>query len=814
MKMKVAVLSGLLCGCAVLCAAAQAEDSARSWKPELVLEPSDTVLYELAFDAQELLPYEQPALSPDERLVAYTVRRKPRSQEGQHSGQAVHRPGAASPIHEGTRIHLSERKQPTLSAGTPICSEAGDNWGPAWSPDGGTLAFYGNRDDQPSLWVYESERRSCRRLAAVAITAITDPPKWSPDGRTLYVSMLDSKGGDSTQEVSAPVASNGGVILLRSDRGKEGEQADGENVKSGGDDKRRFGDSYALAAVEVRTGKIRVLVPGDSEPAPALMRVSASGRWVSYVTPIEQRGIAGKYTKGLAVVPAVGGTPSLVTDGLPELWGASSVRLNYAWHPTHDRLVYWKDGGVWLVDFDTKGHSEPRRLAPELGALDSTIYWFTRDGRAVVVGADAYHASRGDRANQSPKTLAIVALDADEVTRIPLADRWEFNNIIRANASVAWQPDARSLMLRVREKSTGKSAIIQVDTKTAADRIRWSGHAGLAGEDTVVSTDHRRLYSLYEDTQTPSALYEFSADFSRKRRLVTIDPRLETVRVGAAEVFETLVPMHDGALESRRSAVLLPAGAKRGDRLPGIVMLYPGSDSSRDIESFGGGSTNTVPNMLFTNSGFAVVLVHAELGPVGTGRPHDVIKNLTDTVLPQVYRAAELGYVDIRRLALSGQSFGGYAAAAIASQTNLFRAAIPINGPYDLGGEYGRLSTEAASMGLAINMSWAEHQQGGMGHPPWSNVMRYVENSPYYRADKIHTPLLIVAGEADARVPSDEGKKLFAALRRLNKPATLALYPDQGHVISEWSLDAAVDVSRRMIVFLKERLRAPSAPGR
>ncbi len=807
--MKIAVLLGLFGGVAMVCAAAASSaDVDRAWAQKLSLEQYNATVQELAFDAQEALMYEQPALSAAGRLLAYTVKRKPR----EPAGQAAYMPGAASPYHEGARIHLLE-KTPSGSMSVPICSEAGDSWGPVWSPDGGTLAFYANKENKPSLWIYEAERRSCRRLAAVAITALVDPPKWSPEGRVLYISTLDSQGRDDTQEPSSPVASKSVVTILRSATVREDEQSDGEIEKSGEGRKRQIGSSYALTAVDVHKGEVRVLVSSAAQPAPAVMRVSPSGRWVSYVSVIEQSSIAGKYTRSLAVVPASGGAPRLVAEGLPELWGAGSVRLNYAWHPTRDRLVYWKDGGVWLVDLETNGLSAPRPLAPELGPLDSTIYWFTRDGRAVVVGSDALHSRLGDRPNQTPRTLALVTLDEGDVTRLPIGDRWEFSNVIRANLSMAWQPDTRSLMLRVREKSTDRSAILQVDTKTAAERVRWLGHARLAGEEAVVSSDHSRLYSLFEDMHTPPALYEFSADFARKQHLVTIDPRLHAVQVGSAEVFETQVPMHDGSIQTRRSAVLLPAGTKRGDRLPAIVMLYPASNTTRDIESFGGGTTNSVPNMLFTASGLAVLLVHAELGPVGVGKAQDVIKNLTDTVLPQVYRAADLGYVDIRRLALSGQSFGGYATAAIVSQTNLFRAAIPINGPYDLGAEYGRLSTETSSSGLAINMSWAEYQQGGMGFPPWSNVLRYIENSPYYRADKIHTPMLIVTGAADTRVPSEESKKLFAALRRLSKPAILAFYPGQDHVISDWSLDAAMDVSRRMIDFLKGQLGDPPAVG-
>jgi hypothetical protein len=71
---------------------------------------------------------------------------------------------------------------------------------------------------------------------------------------------------------------------------------------------------------------------------------------------------------------------------------------------------------------------------------------------------------------------------------------------------------------------------------------------------------------------------------------------------------------------------------------------------------------------------------------------------------------------------------------------------------------------------------WAEKGQGRMGESPWANPARFIDNSPYYRIDRIHTPLLIVAGE--------------------------------GHMIATWSTASAVDVSQRMVEFLDKHLRS------
>ena len=98
-----------------------------------------------------------------------------------------------------------------------------------------------------------------------------------------------------------------------------------------------------------------------------------------------------------------------------------------------------------------------------------------------------------------------------------------------------------------------------------------------------------------------------------------------------------------------------------------------------------------------------------------------------------------------------------------------------------------------------------------MGTHPWANLRRYLDNSPYYQADKIFTPLLIVHGDDDDAY--HDGLKLFSALRRLDRPAQLASYAGQGHVIYEWNRSAAIDAARRMVEFYRRHLGDPAARG-
>jgi len=127
------------------------------------------------------------------------------------------------------------------------------------------------------------------------------------------------------------------------------------------------------------------------------------------------------------------------------------------------------------------------------------------------------------------------------------------------------------------------------------------------------------------------------------------------------------------------------------------------------------------------------------------------------------------------------------------SHTPVFRAAVAIEGFYDLAGW--------TTIGTVI------HQR--MGTSPWGNLQRYLANSPYYRADQIHTPLLIIHGESDA-IPVEEARKLFGALKQLDRTAQLATYAGEGHALSFWKLADGADVSRRIVEFVGRYLHASS----
>jgi dipeptidyl aminopeptidase/acylaminoacyl peptidase len=198
------------------------------------------------------------------------------------------------------------------------------------------------------------------------------------------------------------------------------------------------------------------------------------------------------------------------------------------------------------------------------------------------------------------------------------------------------------------------------------------------------------------------------------------------------------------------------------------------------------------------------------MGPMGQGG--HPLEEMTDAILPQVRRAAELGYTDLARVAIVGHSYGGYGAAGVIAQSHLFRASIAIDGVYDLAGGYGSM----VRGGVTYSSQWFEGGQGRMGTHPWSDLGRYLANSPYYLADRIRTPLLLVHGRQDETCPALEAEKMFNALKRLGRTAELAIYDGEGHAPNEWARENVVDAAKRIVAFLARHLGPASAadPGR
>jgi dipeptidyl aminopeptidase/acylaminoacyl peptidase len=132
--------------------------------------------------------------------------------------------------------------------------------------------------------------------------------------------------------------------------------------------------------------------------------------------------------------------------------------------------------------------------------------------------------------------------------------------------------------------------------------------------------------------------------------------------------------------------------------------------------------------------------------------------------------ACSLPYVDSTRKAAAGASFGGY-------MMNWFATQIP--------GRFNTIITHASvynfeSMYGTTEELWFDEWEHGL---PWKNREQFIRQSPHIYAGNLRTPMLILHGERDYRVPISEAMQLFTALQRQGVPSKFVWFPDEAHGI-------------------------------
>lgn len=161
-----------------------------------------------------------------------------------------------------------------------------------------------------------------------------------------------------------------------------------------------------------------------------------------------------------------------------------------------------------------------------------------------------------------------------------------------------------------------------------------------------------------------------------------------------------------------------------------------------------------------------------------TGEPGQSAYN---SVVSAAKYLSKMPWVDSNRMALQGQSWGGYQTAYLITRTNMFRAAgagAPVS---NMTSAYGGIR-----WGTGLNRQFQyEKTQSRIGATLWQRPDLYIKNSPLFTADKVNTPLLIMHNDADGAVPWYQGIEYFTALRRLGKKVWMLQYNGEDHNLVE-----------------------------
>lgn len=166
-------------------------------------------------------------------------------------------------------------------------------------------------------------------------------------------------------------------------------------------------------------------------------------------------------------------------------------------------------------------------------------------------------------------------------------------------------------------------------------------------------------------------------------------------------------------------------------------------------------------------------------------------------------------FIDRKRIGIQGQSWGGYQAAWLITQTDMFAAAMAGAPVSNMTSAFGGIRWES---GLS-RMFQYEASQSRIGGTLWEKPLQYIENSPLFYVPKIKTPLLIMHNDNDGAVPWYQGIELFSAMRRLNKPVWMLTYNNEQHNLKAESWANRMDLTIRMKQFFDHYLKGEPAPA-
>ena len=141
-----------------------------------------------------------------------------------------------------------------------------------------------------------------------------------------------------------------------------------------------------------------------------------------------------------------------------------------------------------------------------------------------------------------------------------------------------------------------------------------------------------------------------------------------------------------------------------------------------------------------------------------------------DDTMRSVDAAERLPYVEVGHTCAAGASYGGYMVDWIAGHTQRFKCLVSHDGVFDLVSDYG--STE--------ELWFPEFEFGG---PYWEAYETYRKWSPSSFVQNFKTPTLVVQGELDFRVGTEQGLGMFTALQRRGVESRLLWFPDEGHFV-------------------------------
>lgn len=354
---------------------------------------------------------------------------------------------------------------------------------------------------------------------------------------------------------------------------------------------------------------------------------------------------------------------------------------------------------------------------------------------------------------------------------------------------------AQPLLLSAEKEATKESGFYRDSLQGAAEPVRltmaakkFSAPVMAKQADVAVLTGSR--FDEFPDLLTTDS------SFANFRKVSDGNPQKKDLQWGSAE----LVAFKNTDGVPLRGILYKPENFDPSKKYPLLVYIY--ERLSDGLHTFVDPSpSHRVNAALYASNGYLVLFPDIVYTP---GYPGE---SAMKCVIAAVQKVVDTGVVDEKRIGIQGHSWGGYQIAYMVTRTNRFAAAAPgalvanMTSAYD-GIRYGA--------GVPRQFQY-ERGQSRIGGSLWDYPMRYLDNSPLFRADQVNTPLLMLHNDGDDAVPFTQGLEFFLALRRLNKEVYFFNYNGEPHGLRKRANQR--DYAIRMFEFFGHFLKDEAKPA-
>jgi dipeptidyl aminopeptidase/acylaminoacyl peptidase len=627
---------------------------------------------------------------------------------------------------------------------------------PQISPDGARVAFTRVHVDRAedgyatAIWIADAAGGGARPLTSGPRDG---QPRWSPDGRRLAFTRAAEKGKPA-QLFVLPMDGGEATPLTKLEKGA---------------------GSPAWSPDGRRIAFLSATNPALDDPKQEKPK-NEPGRIVT--KPVFRENDSGfidwDHRDHVWVVEAAGGEPRQLTtgrfaEGAPR-WSRDGRAIRFVSDRRDEPWFGLEESRLWEVAPDLEAPTDGAALT-KLAEYRGPVVAFVEasDGRIATIGAEL-----PDEPHAYDQWDVLLHSGARPMTkpRVANANRdYAFGEGVNSDqhpprgggeTPFAFAADGRAILAAGARE--GSSMLLRVDLADGSiHELTPRHHDLIAG---TVSADGRRWALTLGGLDRPGDLYRLDVATGTLERLYAPNAALfECLALGEVEEFRCR--SFDGA--TIHGWIVKPPGFDPARKYPLVLQIHGGPHTA-----YGHGFFHEFHQLagagyvvLFTNprgsTSYGWEFAHA----IQYRYPGDDAKDLLCAVDEVVGR----GYVDGKRIGVTGGSGGGLLTNWLIAQSDRFAAAVT-----------QRCVSEWASMMQSCDFAmflpfWFRSQ-------PWQDPKEYAERSPFTYVERITTPLLILHSEEDWRTPIAQGEFLFRALKQMKRPVAMVRFPGESHELS------------------------------